>query len=280
MGSIEVVRNRQVVMKDHVFGFPKESDMYITFTRMRLKIPENRKGVVLVKNLYFACDPYMRIRMGNHQDREFGNFIPGFPINGFGVAKVLDSTHLSFKEGDLVWGTTGWEEYSIITTPERLFKIHYTDLPCSYHWNMVELLKNRLGFDGAFNYKEEPDLNAALKRFFPEGIDIYFENAGGKLLDAVLQNMRVNGRIAVSGLLSQYNLEQPDGIQNLMYLVFRRIRMQGFAVFDYCSMYPKFLDMVLPYVREEKLVYVEDITEGILHGPAALLGIFTGQSFG
>ncbi|KAI9159841.1 hypothetical protein LWI28_002412 [Acer negundo] len=109
------------------------------------------------------------------------------------------------------------------------------------------------------------------KWFFPEGIDIYFENVGGKLLDAVLQIMRVNGRIAVSGLLSQYNLEQPDGIQNLMYLVFRRIRMQGFVVFDYCSMYPKFLDMVLPYVREEKLVYVEDITEGILHGPAALL---------
>ncbi|KAK0595434.1 hypothetical protein LWI29_006603 [Acer saccharum] len=113
----------------------------------------------------------------------------------------------------------------------------------------VELLKNRLGFDGAFNYKEEPDLNAALKRFFPEGIDIYFENVGGKLLDAVLQNMRVNGRIAVSGLLSQYNLEQPDGIQNLMYLVFiRRIRMQGFVVFDYCSIYPKFLGMVLPYL--------------------------------
>lgn len=54
------------------------------------------------------------------------------PINGFGVARVFDSAHLGFREGDLVWGTVGWEGYSIITTPERLFKIQYTDVPLSY----------------------------------------------------------------------------------------------------------------------------------------------------
>ncbi|KAK1575340.1 hypothetical protein Q3G72_004604 [Acer saccharum] len=144
------------------------------------------------------------------------------------------SMKTSIYGGVQISNNGGWEEYSIITTPERLFKIHYTDVPLSYYTGIlgehvfvsaasgavgqlvgqfakfmgchvvgsvgsrekVELLKNRLGFDGAFNYKEEPDLNAALKRFFPEGIDIYFENVGGKLLDAVLQNMRVNGRIA------------------------------------------------------------------------------------
>nr|GEW69414.1 2-alkenal reductase [Tanacetum cinerariifolium] len=61
----------------------------------------------------------------------------------------------------------------------------------------VDLLKNKFGFDEAFNYKEEQDLDAALKRYFPEGIDIYFENVGGKMLDAVLLNMRLNGRISV-----------------------------------------------------------------------------------
>jgi len=71
----------------------------------------------------------------------------------------------------------------------------------------VDLLKNKLGFDDAFNYKEEQDLVAALKRYFPEGIDIYFENVGGKMLDAVLLNMNKFGRIAVCGLISQYNRE-------------------------------------------------------------------------
>nr|XP_027118798.1 (+)-pulegone reductase-like [Coffea arabica] len=64
----------------------------------------------------------------------------------------------------------------------------------------VDLLKNKFGFDDAFNYKEEDDLDAALKKYFPEGIDIYFENVGGKMLDAVLRNMNMNGRISVFAL--------------------------------------------------------------------------------
>ncbi|KAM1084729.1 hypothetical protein ACFX15_022433 [Malus domestica] len=79
----------------------------------------------------------------------------------------------------------------------------------------VDLLKNKLGFDEAFNYKEEPDLEAALKRYFPEGIDIYFENVGGKMLDAVLINMGRHGRIAVYGLISYYNLKQPQATSSL-----------------------------------------------------------------
>ncbi|BBH08642.1 alkenal reductase [Prunus dulcis] len=75
---------------------------------------------------------------------------------------------------------------------------------------LVDLLKNKFGFDEAFNYKDEPDLDAALKRYFPEGIDIYFDNVGGKMLDAVLLNMKMNGRIAACGMISQYNLEQPE----------------------------------------------------------------------
>nr|POF21155.1 2-alkenal reductase (nadp(+)-dependent) [Quercus suber] len=74
----------------------------------------------------------------------------------------------------------------------------------------VDLLKNKFGFDEAFNYKEKHDLNAALKRYFPEGIDVYFENVGGKMLDAVLLNMRHHGRIAACGMISQYNLDEPE----------------------------------------------------------------------
>ncbi|KAF9610777.1 hypothetical protein IFM89_024633 [Coptis chinensis] len=79
----------------------------------------------------------------------------------------------------------------------------------------VDLLKNKLGFDEAFNYKEEPDLDIALKRYFPKGIDIYFDNVGGSMLDAALLNMKTFGRIAVCGMVSQLSVFDPEGIHNL-----------------------------------------------------------------
>ncbi|KDO46217.1 hypothetical protein CISIN_1g024337mg [Citrus sinensis] len=258
------------------------------------------------------------------------------PISGYGVAKVLDSENPEFSKGDLVWGMTGWEEYSLITAP-YLFKIQHTDVPLSYYTGIlgmpgmtayvgfyevcsakhgecvfisaasgavgqlvgqfakllgcyvvgsagskdkVDLLKNKFGFDEAFNYKEEADLNAALKRYFPEGIDVYFENVGGKTLDAVLPNMKIRGRIAACGMISQYNLDKPEGVHNLMYLVSKRLRMEGFIVLDHYHLYPKFLEMIIPHIKEGKLVYVEDMAEGLESAPAALIGLFSGQNVG
>ncbi|KAF6164609.1 hypothetical protein GIB67_032837 [Kingdonia uniflora] len=89
----------------------------------------------------------------------------------------------------------------------------------------VDLLKNKLEYDDAFNYKEEHDLDVALKRYFTEGIDIYFVNIGGTMFDVVLLNMRVNGHIALCGMISQYNLENPDRIYNLSSLIVNRVSM-------------------------------------------------------
>ncbi|PQQ08207.1 2-alkenal reductase (NADP(+)-dependent)-like [Prunus yedoensis var. nudiflora] len=318
--GVEEVRNKQVILKDYVSGNPKESDMYVTTSSIKLKVPQGSKALLL-KNLYLSCDPYLRIRMDRIQGSNvFTSFTPGSPLSGFGVAKVLDSGHPEFKE-----------------EPEQFFKIHHTDVPLSYYTGLlgmpgmtafagfhevcspkkgdrvfisaaagavgqlvgqfaklmgcyvvgsvgskekVDLLKNKLGFDEAFNYKEEKDLDAALKRHFPEGIDIYFENVGGKMLDAVLLNMRPHGQISVCGLISHYNLNQPQGFSNLMSLIYNRIRMEGFAVFDYFHLYPNFLDMVLPYIREGKIVYLEDITQGLESAPAALVGLFSGRNVG
>ncbi|KAK7833241.1 2-alkenal reductase (nadp(+)-dependent) [Quercus suber] len=140
----------------------------------------------------------------------------------------------------------------------------------------VDLLRNKFGFDEAFNCKEETDLDGDLKRYFPEGIDIHFENVGGKMLDAVLLNMRDHGRIAVCGMVSQYNLAQPEGVQNLMCLIYKRTHMDGFAFFDYYNL----LDVVLPYIREGKIKYVEDIAEGLESGPFALVGLYSGRNVG
>uniref|UniRef100_A0A5B7BVA4 Putative 2-alkenal reductase (NADP(+)-dependent) n=1 Tax=Davidia involucrata TaxID=16924 RepID=A0A5B7BVA4_DAVIN len=337
MADGEEVSNKQIIFRDYVSGFPKESDMFVkTSSTIQLKIPEGSEAV-LVKTLYLSCDPYMRNRMKNISYADAEPFTPGSPVSGFGVGKVLDSGHPNFTKGDLVWGITKWEEYSLIATVETLFKIQHTDVPLSYYTGIlgmpgmtayagfyevcspkkgeyvfisaasgavgqlvgqfaklsgcyvvgsagtkekVDLLKKKFGFDEAFNYKEEQDLVAALKRYFPDGIDIYFENVGGKMLDAVLLNMRNHGRIAACGMISQYNLEQPEGVHNLLCLVTKRVRMEGFVVFDYLHLYQKFLDMVLPYIKKGKITYVEDIAEGLESGPAALVGLFSGLNVG
>ena len=117
-------------------------------------------------------------------------------------------------------------------------------------------------------------------RYFPEGIDVYFEHVGGKMLDAVLLNMRHHGRIAVCGMISQYNLDETEGIKNLLHIGFKWIQMKGYTHRNYYHLYPKFLDLVLPYIREKKMVYVEDMVEGLESGPAALVGLFSGRNFG
>ncbi|KAK7833222.1 2-alkenal reductase (nadp(+)-dependent) [Quercus suber] len=91
--------------------------------------------------------------------------------------------------------------------------------------------------------------------------------SGGKMQDAVLLNMRLHGHIAVAGIISQYNLDQPEGIRNLLSV-------------DYYHLFPNFLDLVLPYIREGKIAYVEDIAEGLENGPAALVVIFSGHNVG
>lgn len=117
-------------------------------------------------------------------------------------------------------------------------------------------------------------------RCFPEGIDIYFENVGGAMLDAVLVNMRLHGRVCVCGMISQYNLEQLDGVRNLFYIVAKRIRMEGFIVMDHYGTYRKFEEEMAGYLKEGKITYVEDVTDGTESFPTALIGLFYGRNVG
>ena len=92
--------------------------------------------------------------------------------------------------------------------------------------------------------------------------------------------MRVHGRIPVCGMVSQCGLTQPEGITNLAPLIYKRICMQGFSVRDFYHLYPKFLEFVLLHIRERKIVYLEDIAEGLENGPAALVGLFSARNVG
>lgn len=100
------------------------------------------------------------------------------------------------------------------------------------------------------------------------------------MLEAVLQNMRLNARIAACGMISQYNLERPEGVSHLFTIIAKRIRMQGFVVFDHYRSYREFEEKVVQYIKEGKIVYVEDIAEGLENAPAALVGLFAGRNVG
>ncbi|KAG6768804.1 hypothetical protein POTOM_027733 [Populus tomentosa] len=118
----EEVANEQVILKDYVLsGFSKNSDMNVITSSIKLKVPEETPGI-LVKNLYLSCDPAMRGRMLILEGSSAESFKPGHP---------------DFKKGDLVWGITGWEEYSLITSTRGLFKIEHTDVPLSYYTGIL-----------------------------------------------------------------------------------------------------------------------------------------------
>ncbi|KAK6778186.1 hypothetical protein RDI58_024904 [Solanum bulbocastanum] len=331
--------NKQVVLKNYVEGYPKESDFELRSSMISSHIPQGSKGL-FVKNLYLACDPYMRHRMSRHESDDvplLASFNPGSVIIGLGVAKVIKSADADFEEGDYIWGMTAWEDYTLILNTNGLFNIKYTDVPLSYYAGIlgmpglaayigfnnlcsakegdvvyvssaaggvgqlvgqfakmkgcyvigsastdekVHLLKSQLGFDDAFNYKQGNDLAGALKRYFPKGIDVYFENVGGNMLDEVLLHMNLYGRIAVSGMISQYNLKKPDGIHNLFCLISKRLQMEGFSEFDFRHKVPEYLEFAIQLIREKKLLYVEDIAEGLENAASAFVGIYHGRNIG
>ncbi len=138
----------------------------------------------------------------------------------------------------------------------------------------------QIGASDTINYKDE-DLNEALQRTMPGGIDLYFENVGGRHLDAALAHMRENGRIVVCGLIDQYNSsEPPAGPRNLWQLLANRLTMRGFIVIDHFDLMSKFLDEMHQWIAAGKMTWRETIVEGLEKAPEALIGLFHGANTG
>ncbi|KAI5665251.1 hypothetical protein M9H77_24574 [Catharanthus roseus] len=144
----------------------------------------------------------------------------------------------------------------------------------------VDLLKGKLGFDDAFNYKEETDLKAALKRYFPEGIDIYFDNVGGEMQEAAVANMNTFGRVAVCGVISEYTKKNKPSAPDMLDIVYKRITFQGFLAADYMKIYNNFISKTVEYLRDGKIQALEDILYGLETIPSAFLGLFLGGNVG
>ncbi len=143
-----------------------------------------------------------------------------------------------------------------------------------------QLLKDEFGFDGVIDYKNE-DVRAGLKRECPDGVDVYFDNVGGEILDTVLTRINYKARIVICGAISQYNNTTPvKGPSNYMSLLVNRARMEGLVVFDYAKEYGVAAREMAGWIAKGQLRAKEHIVEGIEHFPEALLMLFKGENMG
>lgn len=144
----------------------------------------------------------------------------------------------------------------------------------------VAYLTDELGFDAGFNYKSHDDPRTALDEFCPDGIDVYFDNVGGAMLDAVLTRINPRARLIECGMISQYNLVEPEGIHNLIALVGQRARMEGFIVSDHFDRMPAFLAEMSGWLEDGTVKYREDVMQGVESAPAAFIRMLKGENFG
>jgi NADPH-dependent curcumin reductase CurA len=136
-----------------------------------------------------------------------------------------------------------------------------------------------IGYDAGINY-ETADVGAALDAAC-DGVDVYFDNVGGPITDAVFGRLNLDARVAVCGQISLYNAEStPTGPRKLPALVGSRARVEGFLYWDFRSRFEAATDRLAAWVREGRLAHRETVTEGLENAPAAFLGLFDGENVG
>ena len=145
----------------------------------------------------------------------------------------------------------------------------------------IDMLKDKFGFDSGINYNTSKDINADLKKLAPNGVDIYFDNVGGPISDAVFFNINHFARIIICGAISVYNeTELPKSISVQPFLVKNSALMQGFIVSNYADKFPEAMQKLSTWLADGQLKYTETIVEGFDNIPNAFIDLFEGKNKG
>ncbi|GMJ05727.1 alkenal reductase, 2-alkenal reductase [Hibiscus trionum] len=146
----------------------------------------------------------------------------------------------------------------------------------------VQLLKEEFGYDDAFNYNKEADFDAALSKYFPNGIDVYLDNVGGKMLEAVLNHVNLHARIPICGMISQYNQTwtERDGVRNLLNIVGKEVRMEGYLLGSYVDRFEEFAAEMGNYIKQGKISSKIKIYEGIERFAESIGSLFSSSNTG
>jgi NADPH-dependent curcumin reductase CurA len=303
----------------------------------QVDVPEPGNGDALVRTRYLSIDPTIRTWMDDVQ-----GYLPPIGIDevvrSAAVGEVVRSRSDRYAEGDLVFGMTGWQDYTLadegaramqvlppgidptaalsvfgttgmtayfgllevgrikpgdtvvvsgaagatgsivgqiarIKSAGRVVGIAGTDEKCAW-------LIDELGFDAAVNYKRD-DVATQLREVCPDGIDLYFDNVGGELLDICLGQLALRGCVVLCGAISSYNSRgEVVGPKHYRNLIPRRGRMEGFIILDYLDRFPEGQAEMAGWVAEGKVKFAVHIVEGLEQAPAALNLLFTGGNRG
>ena len=144
----------------------------------------------------------------------------------------------------------------------------------------VAQCREMFGYDAAIDYKSD-NFASALSASCPNGINVYFDNTGGTISDAVLRHLAVGARVVICGTASISNWDPwPSGPRPERHLLVKRARMQGFVIFDYAPRFDEALARLARWIRDGRLRYAEDVLEGIEHAPGAIAGLYRGENIG
>ncbi len=144
-----------------------------------------------------------------------------------------------------------------------------------------DYLEKELGIDTGINYKETSDMNQAIKEACPDGVDVFFDNVGGELFDAVFENINKNARIVLCGQIAEYNETNPPiGPRPQHALIKKSARMEGFVVFDFKDEFAEAKKQLAEWYNAGKLKYRENLIDGFENIPSAFIGLFSGENIG
>jgi NADPH-dependent curcumin reductase CurA len=327
--------NRRIVLAARPQGAPTPLDFRLEET----PVPSPKDGQVLLRTLSLSIDPYMRGRMSDAPSYapplELGDTMVGGTVN-----RVVASRNPLFREGDLVLGTAGWQDYAVSEGAGLLpldgiehpsLALGALGMPAFTAWHgllkigeprpgetvvvaaasgpvgsvvgQIAKLKGarvvgiaggaekcryvveETGFDICID-RRDPQFAVALAAACPNGIDVYFENVGGEVLQAVLPLLNLGARMPVCGFVAHYNDDEaPNGLNRLpgflSAVLARRVRVQGFIILDhYADELASFTSDMKAWLAEGKIVLREDRVDGLEHAPEAFIGLLQGRNFG
>ncbi|AUB41696.1 Alcohol dehydrogenase superfamily, zinc-type [Nostoc flagelliforme CCNUN1] len=327
--------NRQFLLAARPVGDIKESD----FEYREEPIPSPKDDEVLVRTIYLSLDPTNRIWMSDMEQ-----YMPpveiGEVMRGVIIGVVEESKNPNFKQGDLVSGMLGWQDYAIALGNSGFSLTRLPNpLPCplntftgplgatgfTAYFGLLDIgqpkvgetvvvsaasgavgsivgqiakikgcrvvgitgsdekcrwLTEELGFDAAINYKTG-DLEKALAQACPNGIDVYFDNVGGIILDVVLTKINLHARLPLCGLISTYNASKPvPGPYNYSQILMKRALVQGFIILDYIPRFNEAITEIGQWLNQGKIKYALEIVEGLENAPKAILKLFDGNKKG
>jgi hypothetical protein len=145
----------------------------------------------------------------------------------------------------------------------------------------VRFLKQDLGFEAAFNYKESTDYDAALREVCPNGVDIYFDTVGGAITDAAIRRLNVRARVAVCGQISQYDSDEPEmGPRWLGQLIAKQAKVEGFQAKQFAHRFDEGYRQLAAWLHDGKIKYREDVVTGLENAPRAFIGMLQGRNIG